>query len=306
VSRLRRTLRAIILWPPLNRLLTTALRAALPARAKRHPAVARYVPRVGVVQAALPRGRVLRMRSRGDDDIASPLFWRGWDGHESETVHVFYELAGTAGVTLDVGAHVGYYALLAAHANPAGRVFAFEPMPRVRERLEGNIALNGAANVTCMSCALGSPAGQAEFFHVRDGIPSSSSLSRGFMQSIAARDELTSSTVDVLEGDAFAAAHGIECVDLVKLDTETTEPAVVAGMLGTLRRDRPPIICEVLDAQAARELQDLLDPLGYEYFLLTADGPLPRAHIRPDAVWPNYLFRMPTHGPTLGSDAPDA
>jgi FkbM family methyltransferase len=289
--RVRRAVRAIVLWPPLNRLLTAALAAALPVRAKRHPAVARYVPRVGVVQATLPDGRVLRMGSRGDDDIASPLFWRGWDGHESETARVFYELAGTARVTLDIGAHVGYFALLAAHANPTGRVYAFEPMPRVRERLERNVALNGASNVTCVSCALGSPAGSAEFFHVRDGIPSSSSLSRGFMQSIVAREELTSSTVEVVEGDDFVASHALERVDLIKLDTETTEPAVLGGLLATLRRDRPPIICEVLDAQAGRELQDLLDPLGYEYFLLTADGPLPRASIRPDALWHNFLFR---------------
>lgn len=291
--RLRRAVRTILTWPPLNRPLTGLLRAALPSRLQHHPSVARYVPRVGLVQAPLPDGRVLRMASQGDDDIASPLFWRGWDGHETETARLFYELAGSARVTLDIGAHVGYYALLAAHANPAGRVYAFEPMPRVRERLERNVALNGAPNVTCLPCALGSPAGQAEFFHVREGIPSSSSLSRGFMQSIVARDELTSSTVDVVEGDDFAAEHAIERVDLIKLDTETTEAAVLTGLRGTLRRDRPPIICEVLDADAARDLQALLDPLGYEYYLLTDGGPLRRERIEPDGVWHNFIFRAP-------------
>lgn len=289
--RIRRVVRAILTWPALNRPLTGALRAVLPRRVRSHPTFVRYAPRVGLVRAALPGGRELRMRSDGDDDIAGALFWRGWDGHEAETARVFYELASTARVTLDIGAHVGYYALLAAHANPAGRVYAFEPLTRVRERLEHNVAANGASNVTCLALALGSPAGRAEFFHVRDGIPSSSSLSEGFMRSIVGREELTSSTVDVVEGDDFAALHAITGVDLVKLDTETTEPAVVAGMLGTLRRDRPAIICEVLDADAGAALQELLDPLGYEYLLLTGRGLVPRERISPDGEWHNYYFR---------------
>ncbi len=291
--RIRRTARAILTRPGLNRPLTGALRAVLPARVRSHPTFVRYVPRAGVVRAALPGGGELRMCSAGDDDIAGAVFWRGWDGHEPETARVFFELAGTARITLDVGAHVGYYALLAAHANPAGRVYAFEPLTRVRERLERNVALNRASNVTCLALALGSPAGRAEFFHVRDGIPSSSSLSEGFMRRIVGSDELTSSTVDVVEGDDFAATHGLERLDLVKLDTETTEPAVLAGMLGTLRRDHPAIVCEVLDGAAGTALQELLDPLGYEYFLLTGGGLARRERIRPDRDWHNYIFRAP-------------
>jgi FkbM family methyltransferase len=280
-----------VTWPPFNRVLTRTLRAVAPARAQRHPSLARFAPRVGLVEAPLPDGRLLRMVSRGDDDIASPVFWRGWAGHEPESAQVFYELARDALVTFDIGAHVGYYALLAAHANPAGRVFAFEPLPQVHERLTANVALNNASNITCVTCALGSPAGRAEFFHPRDGIPSSSSLSHRFMQTVVARSELVTSTVDVVEGDDFVAAKEIDRVDLIKLDTETTEPAVIRGLLGTLQRDRTPIICEVLDDSVARDLQELLDPLQYEYFLLTDAGPQQMKGIRSDPQWRNYLFK---------------
>jgi FkbM family methyltransferase len=233
------------------------------------------------------------VRSRGDADIAGPLFWRGWDGHETETARLFYDLARTARVTLDVGAHVGYFALLAAHANPDGRVYAFEPLDRVRARLEANVALNGAANVSCLAVALGSPPGTAEFFHGTDRMPSSSSLSRSFMQSVVSGGALTSSTVEVVEADAFVRAHGLTGVDLVKIDTETTEPAVVRGMLATLRRDGPQIVCEVLDDEVAAGLEALLAPLGYEFLLLTGAGPLPRAHIAAHPRWRNYLLRLP-------------
>jgi len=221
----------LVTWAPLNRIVTTVLRAALPERLRRLPAIARYVPRTGTVEVALPDGRLLHMHSRGDDDIARPLFWRAWAGHEPETAQLFYELAGSARVTLDIGAHVGYFTLLASHANPAGRVYAFEPLARIRERLEHNVLLNGAANVTCSALAIGSPAGVAEFFHMREGLPSSSSLSGSFMRSIASREELTSSMVEVVEMDDFVESYELVGVDLVKVDTETTEAAVFRGML---------------------------------------------------------------------------
>ena len=298
VRGLRSRLRALLTWPPLNRVLTDALGAVLPSRARRHPAVARYLPRTGLVEVELPDGARLRMYSRGDDDVASALFWRGWAGHEGETAPLFYELAGSARVTLDIGAHVGYFALLASHANPSGRVYAFEPLERVRERLEHNVALNDALNVTCVPLAVGSPAGTADFFHVDHGLPSSSSLSSSFMQSIARQDELTSSRVEVVEADDFVQSRDLAGVDLVKVDTETTEAAVFRGMIATLRRDRPAIFCEVLDAEVAAGVEALLKPLGYEFFLLTADGPVRRDPLRPDARWRNFIFRTPNEGRT--------
>lgn len=288
--RLRRGVRTVVTWPPLNRRLTDGLRVALPERVRHRPAVARFLPRSGLVEGTLPGGRVLRMSSRGDDDIASELFWRGWACHEPETTRVFYELAGSARVVLDIGAHVGYFALLAAHANPRASVYAFEPMPRVRARLEHNIALN-RSTVSCQPFALGVTPGSAEFFHTRNGIPSSSSLAEGFMKSIVEHGELTSSTVEVLTGDDFVESRALEGVDLVKIDTETTEAAVIEGLLRTLRRDRPHIVCEVLETEVAADIQGLLEPLGYEYLALTASGPVRREHIRPDMRWRNFLFR---------------
>lgn len=47
-------------------------------------------------------------------------------------------------VVLDLGAFVGYFALLAAReSGPEGRVYAFEPDPRDRPWLERNVEANG-------------------------------------------------------------------------------------------------------------------------------------------------------------------
>jgi FkbM family methyltransferase len=292
--------KAAVTWSPVNSLVTTALRAALPLSARNWPPVARYLPRAGVVQAALPSGGVLRMWSRGDDDIATTVFWRGWAGHEPETAEPFIGLARSARVVLDIGAHVGYFSLLAALANPAGRVYAFEPLARVRERLVRNVALNGLGNVSCLPLAMGSREGKSEFFHVADGIPSSSSLSEEFMRSIVSDGRLVSSEIDVTTVDAFVESEGLTgSVDLVKLDTENTEDDVFRGMVRTLETDRPAILSEVLKAGTGAAIEAILGPLGYRYFHLTDKGPVPCDGIRPDPVWRNLLFLPSESAPPL-------
>lgn len=82
------------------------------------------------------------------------MFWLGWQVYEPETAPIFFQLASRARVTLDVGAYVGFYSLLAAHANPAGRVLAFEPLPANLQRLRDNVARNRLANVECIGAAV--------------------------------------------------------------------------------------------------------------------------------------------------------
>lgn len=278
-------------WPALNIPATTGLRSVLARTGRAAPdSLVRYLPRAGVVEAPLPDGQTLRLWSKADDDIANAVFWRGWSGHEPETSPHFYELARSARVTLDVGAHVGYFSLLAAFANPAGQVHAFEPLPAVRERLERNVALNGLQNVSVHSAALADRRGRAEFFHVPDSIPSSSSLSRSFMESIVDKDRLAVADVEVVTTDEFLAERGVTGIDLVKIDTEATEDAVLRGMVETLRRDGPAVVCEVLEDGPAEGIEAVLRPLGYRFSLLTPDGRRRCERVTPHPTWRNFLF----------------
>ncbi len=291
VEGLRRSLRRVRAWRPLNVPVTGACRAAVRRFGWDAGPLIRYLPRVGLVEASLPDGRSLRMWSNADDDVTSAVYWSGWTGHEPETATVFYEHARSATVTLDIGAHVGYFALLAAHANPAGSVYAFEPYPPVYERLSRNVALNGLGNVSCIRLAAGHETGTAPLFHVTaDGLPSSSSLSRDFMESIAHPSRLASSEVDVVSIDDFVRKHRVTRVDLVKIDTEATEDTVLEGMVRTLERDRPVLFCEVLEERTARVIEGILTELGYRFFLLREGKPVPCGHVEPRLPWRNYCF----------------
>jgi FkbM family methyltransferase len=176
----------------------------------------------------------------------------------------------------------------------------------VYERLQRNVALNKVPNLTCLPLAVGAESGVAEFFHVSRGIPSTSSLSREFMEEIydlqleqqeALHSRLTSCQVDVVTIDEFLTDDENRMVDLVKLDTETTEDAALRGMAHTIEQSRPVIVCEILKDRAANLIEDLLRPLGYQYFLLTASGPAPRARITPEFPWFNHVFSPEERSP---------
>jgi FkbM family methyltransferase len=273
---------------PFNAVVTSMVRSVCEVAGRQPHVVVKHLHRIGTARAVLPNGRWLSLWSLGDDWISNQVFWKGWTGYEPETVREFFRLASGARVTLDIGAHVGFYTLVAAHANPGGRVFAFEPHPTVHERLLRNIRANHVSNVECIASAAGVEDGQADLFDPGVAIPSGATMYPTIEDRFST---LVSRRVRVVSLDRFLAARGVSNVDLVKIDTERAEPDVIAGMRETITRDRPAIICEVLDGgDSAQSIVGILAPLGYRYFLLTAAGPRPVHEIRGDPAWRNHLF----------------
>ena len=81
---------------PLNRLITSSIRAALRVLGLRGEFFVKHLPRVGTTRFLLPNGRHARLHSRGDDWISNQMFWRGWDSYEPETTRLFWNLATEA------------------------------------------------------------------------------------------------------------------------------------------------------------------------------------------------------------------
>src|SRR5689334_14287435 len=103
---------------PLNYLLTSTARGLLRAVGWRSEFLIKHLHRAGIAECRLPNGRKLKLWSRGDDWVSTQIFWRGLEGYEPETAQLFLRLAADSSVTLDIGAYVGFYTLLAAQANP--------------------------------------------------------------------------------------------------------------------------------------------------------------------------------------------
>lgn len=216
---------------------------------------------------------------------SSYLYWLG--EYEPETTALFCALAARSTVVLDIGAADGLYAILAAAASPAARVLAFEPGAAAAEVCRRNFRLNLplTRHVELFAMALGDADTEATLY-VAGETGGTSSLNPEF------RADRREQRVAVRTGDALLAELGVSRVDLIKLDTESTEPAVLRGLIAILRRDHPDVVCEVLYGRTERELADLLGPLGYRFFWVSGDGLVRRDAIAGDPTYrhPNYLF----------------
>jgi FkbM family methyltransferase len=277
---------------PFNQLATNAVRGLCRLAGTTPEIFPHHLHRIGDVFEPLPNGEVLHLFSKGDDWVTNQVFWKGWKAYEPGTIDLFYQLATRSNIILDVGAYVGFFSLVAALANRNARVYAFEPMEAIHRRLLENVERNKLTNVECLNVAVSDSSGTARFFFsqaaFKEGLPTSSSLSESFM---AGAPGLTGVEVPLLTVDDFAEKRGLSRVDLVKIDTETTEPGVLRGMRGVLGRDHPAIVCEVLQGRAeTASLESELRPLGYRFFLLTPGGPVARESIEGHPEFLNYLF----------------
>ena len=194
---------------------------------------------------------------------------QGLGGYEREALACFLAATDVAGpgAVLDIGANVGIYAAL-ADAVTDRQVIGFEPTP-VLAALAGSFGAENGFGYAMESVALGAENGTATFY-LSDSSDGSNSLAEGFRKSSAQIDV----TVETL--DSYVARTGLVPA-VVKVDTESTEPDVLVGAAGTIERHRPWILCEVLAGRTEDRLTEILTPLGYHWYPVTEQIPLPLA-----------------------------
>jgi FkbM family methyltransferase len=137
---------------------------------------------------------------------------------------------------VDIGANVGQHSLFMACR--ADRIVAFEPNGEVADQLEANLRLNGLNNVEVLRYALGREEETGELGSGHDG----NSGSRSLLWSL---DKTKNTTVQIRQADRAMTELSVKRVDLIKIDVEGYEKNVLAGLVETLRRDRPVILFEL-------------------------------------------------------------
>jgi len=176
---------------------------------------------------------------------------------------------------LDVGAHHGFYTLLASlRVGPTGKVIAFEPSPRERKRLKHHIKMNNCKNVRIEPSAVGASRGQATLFLVEGAEDYCNSL-----RPPATKAQTISLPTQVISLDEFLGNSAISAVDFIKLDVEGSELDALKGAAKLLAtHPRPVLMVEVYDLRTepwgyhAREIVQVLSQGGYEWFSLLDDG----------------------------------
>ena len=249
---------------------------------------AKNLPAIGRFKIKFHQRHSLKMEVTTHDQIARILFWQGVTGYEYETIQLFIELSRSARIVFDIGANNGYFSLIAARLNPAAHVFAFEPVPRIFQQIRRNVALNRLKNLTVIQAAVSEKDGRATIFVPISEFPTSASLMESFR---TGTEPIDCKTITL---DHFIQENHINNVDLVKIDTEATEPSVLKGMHTILSKFHPDIICEVLKGRTEENLQKILEPLHYNFYLITDNGLKKTDKIEGDSTYRfrNYFFTI--------------
>ncbi len=194
-------------------------------------------------------------------------------GSELVAQKIFYVLASNSSVIADIGAHYGFYTLLAAIHNPTS-ILSFEPSKENYRILLINISINKLFNVKAYRLALADYNGWAIL-----GIPPGG---RSGENTMAIGRAISAERVNVNRFDYIARKEGIRSVDIVKIDVEGAEYKVLKGFGKYLRTARF-ILIEVHPEQMkilggdAERLYNYLIELNYEIYCISSSRP----HIYP-------------------------
>jgi FkbM family methyltransferase len=207
-----------------------------------------------------------------DDWVCSRIFLTGEYDLERQHARLMLAAIKPWNVVLDIGGHVGYYTLqFARKVGPSGHVHTFEPMSRTFFRLKRNVLANALNNVTLNQCAVRAESGPLTVYYFGEDNIGASSVT-------ALREGSKAETVPAITIDEYLREHGCSRIDVVKIDVEGSEMAVLHGMTRTLQDvDAPDLFVELNFATFARhglepaDIVRFLKDCGYRAYRLSGN-----------------------------------
>jgi len=172
---------------------------------------------------------------------------------------------------LDIGAHKGGYAYwMLRQVGAAGKVFGFEPQTSLFEYLSRMKKSLGWINFNIEHLALSDREGSVEL-RIPVKKDKKSSPGASIVKTVFEENEIRTETVTMSTLDKYCAQNSI-VPNLLKIDVEGNELAVLQGGEQVLRQHRPAILmeCEArhVGAERAWETFHFLEKLGYRGFFI--------------------------------------
>lgn len=198
-----------------------------------------------------------------NDLVEEAIFWEDYD---RSTISWWTGQMGPGRVLFDVGANVGLYSLTAAAKG--ARVYAFEPNPRTRAKLDKNVRQNELQDrIRVLSEALCDTVGKATLYDDAnaEGMGANAGVASLSPRNAGGRSiPVNTSTID-----ATVAELKLDRLHWIKMDIQGAELAALRGAADTLRTLHPSLVLEV-DPNASSnmgwseaDLRRLLEPFGY-------------------------------------------
>jgi len=168
------------------------------------------------------------------------------------------------GTFFDVGSNIGLVCFGVSHRRPDVTIHAFEPSPVNVEGWKRNKELAQQPNATLAEVALSDHCGTANFWVPSD---TGSGMIRAAIESgvADAQPSPTDLLVPTVTLDDYCEKHNITNIDVLKLDVQGHEPAVLRGAGRLLERGAiANVICELTEESVGAvgiSAEDITQPL---------------------------------------------
>jgi FkbM family methyltransferase len=150
---------------------------------------------------------------------------------------MLYSLIKENYTCFDIGANIGETTLNFAKLAVNGKIYSFEPVPFLFQRLKTNVELNNFQNISLNNLAISDK--QEELFFENPNNNNSSGISLNKEKSAS------SSIVHSTTIDSFVSENNIEKIDFMKIDVEGFENFVINGGTETLKKMKPVLFIEI-------------------------------------------------------------
>lgn len=180
-----------------------------------------------------------------DPGISEELLFTGI--HEELATKIFSQEISRGMTIVDIGANLGYYALLEASIiGEEGQVYALEPVRKNFDILIKNIAVNGYKNVKAYCKAVSSKSGTSTIALTDESNWGSMLDMKAETTSDYMKQKMYTLTrqviaVDTVSLDDFLDQEGINQINVIRMDIEGYEVEAIKGMLNTLKNTQPPL-----------------------------------------------------------------
>lgn len=241
----------------------------------------------GIIDVNLIERKSFKIQHYGFQ-IENELFWAGIDGGwEKISLNLWQQLSLKSNVVLDIGANTGLFSLITKSLKSNAKVYAFEPVERVYEKLEANCKLNNF-DIISEPFALSNNNGEATIFDLEgEDHVYSVTINKNLNEPSVAIKEVTIKTKRL---DTYIEENNIHQIDLIKIDVETHEPEVLEGMGKYLELFKPTFLIEILNDEVGQKVEAIVSNMNYLYFNIDEKNSIKRVPHITKSDYYNYLL----------------
>ena len=166
--------------------------------------------------------------------IEYKLFAEGY--YEKEVTLLMQNYVEPGDTVMDIGANIGVHSLnLSKMVGTSGKVYAFEPIPFLREKLEENRILNRFTNISTQPIALSDGN-----YSIKTAFGQNANNGTFFIENDASGE----TEIKCVKGDDWVNEQQFDSLKLIKIDVEGFEYKVLSGLKNTIQKFKPVLFFE--------------------------------------------------------------